>query len=417
MKPAHIPTYCSLLHLHLTNFNHQEGKAEVGGSIFNLVKNIVGSGILALPGGVAAFSHARGAVVPASVLILLLGLLSGYCFSLIGRACAATNARSYGDAWAATVEPKTVWMPLSSVVAKTFFTCLSYSIIIGDTFAALAQTFAAPAWLAYRPTILSAISGVFLLPLCLMTDLSPLRYTSIVGIAGTLYTAGVMALRYFDGSYALGGRFFNAAASAAKGPLFTGSAALNPLSLILVSMLSTSFIAHYNAPKFYHELKDKTVPKYNTVVGTSFGASILLFVVMTVFPFLTFGGHSSGLILNNYANGDNLATMCRLAIGASIVFGYPLTFITTREGVFSALGVTKPTKTQIRVATVAILSALTGCAMVLRNLGFVVAFGGALLGSAIIYVFPAVMWVGKCKGDMKRGDKLTGWRKVNLPHG
>lgn len=37
----------------------QEGKAEVGGSIFNLAKNIVGSGILALPGGIAAFSTAR----------------------------------------------------------------------------------------------------------------------------------------------------------------------------------------------------------------------------------------------------------------------------------------------------------------------------------------------------------------------
>jgi hypothetical protein len=35
------------------------GEAEVGGSIFNLVKNIVGSGILALPGGVAAFSQSQ----------------------------------------------------------------------------------------------------------------------------------------------------------------------------------------------------------------------------------------------------------------------------------------------------------------------------------------------------------------------
>lgn len=54
------------------------------------------------------------------------------------------------------------------------------------------------------------------------------------------------------------------------------------------------------------------------------------------------------LILNNYSNGDKLATMCRLAIGASIVFGYPLTFITTREGVFSALNITNPTQKQVR---------------------------------------------------------------------
>ncbi len=37
------------------------------------------------------------------------------------------------------------------------------------------------------------------------------------------------------------------------------SAAVNRLTLILISMLSTSFIAHYNAPKFFNELKDRTV--------------------------------------------------------------------------------------------------------------------------------------------------------------
>jgi amino acid permease len=40
------------------------------------------------------------------------------------------------------------------------------------------------------------IYSIVLLPLCLLKDLSPLRYTSIAGIVGTLYTAAVMALRY-----------------------------------------------------------------------------------------------------------------------------------------------------------------------------------------------------------------------------
>ena len=32
----------------------------------------------------------------------------------------------------------------------------------------------------------------------------------------------------------------------------------NPVGIfVLLSMLSTSFVAHYNAPKFYSELKDK----------------------------------------------------------------------------------------------------------------------------------------------------------------
>jgi hypothetical protein len=45
--------------------------------------------------------------------------------------------------------------------------------------------------------LLLHVYSVVLLPLCLLKDLSPLRYTSIAGIVGTLYTAAVMALRYF----------------------------------------------------------------------------------------------------------------------------------------------------------------------------------------------------------------------------
>lgn len=61
-------------------------------------------------------------------------------------------------------------------------------------------------------------------------------------------------------SYVAGGRFFTGLAEEAK-PVFSGGAGLNSGALILVSMLSTAFVAHFNAPKFYAELKDKSVPR------------------------------------------------------------------------------------------------------------------------------------------------------------
>ena len=39
------------------------------------------------------------------------------------------------------------------------------------------------------------------------------------------------------------------------------------------------------------------------------------------------------------------------------------------------------------------IAALTGGAMVLRDLGVVVALFGALLGSCVIYIFPALMYM------------------------
>jgi sodium-coupled neutral amino acid transporter 11 len=56
-------------------------------STFNLMKNILGAGVLSLPAGVAAFSNSQTALVPALALTATLGLTSGYCFATIGRLC------------------------------------------------------------------------------------------------------------------------------------------------------------------------------------------------------------------------------------------------------------------------------------------------------------------------------------------
>jgi hypothetical protein len=62
---------------------------------------------------------------------------------------------------------------------------------------------------------------------------------------------------------------------------------------------------------------------------------------------VSLGTQSQRFILNNYATTDKMASLCRAAIGASIVFGYPLTFITAREGILSALNIQEPTDTQV----------------------------------------------------------------------
>ena len=66
-------------------------------SIVNLVKSIVGAGVLSLPAGIASFGNAPSALIPASVLIALIGGLSGYGFSLIGRVCHYTGSTSYRE--------------------------------------------------------------------------------------------------------------------------------------------------------------------------------------------------------------------------------------------------------------------------------------------------------------------------------
>lgn len=171
---------------------------------------------------------------------------------------------------------------------------------------------------------------------------------------------------------------------------------------MLISMISTAFVCHYNAPKFYVELKDASMSRYNLVAVLAFAFSILMYVAIMSFGFLTFGGNSLDLVLNNYASKDVLATGARVAIGLGILCSYPLTFTALRDSVSELLcGVLKLSKDQMYLPlTLGLLAIATYGALILRNVGKVVGFSGALIGSMLIYIVPSLMNISSA---FKRG--------------
>lgn len=198
--------------------------------------------------------------------------------------------------------------------------------------------------------------------------------------------------------------------AAGSGPL------LNTGAFVLVSMLSTTYLAHYNAPRFYNELNppedgSSKMPRFNLVCFGSFAIAGLIAAAVMAGGFLTFGSASQGLILNNYAVADPLAVFARLAIGVSIVFSYPLLFTGLREGVLAMVGRSEAgKKTSVHVGlSVALLAVINGIALFVKNLGLVCALGGALLGSALVYILPAVMAIGEKKGVMSKAEKVFNW--------
>jgi amino acid permease len=173
-------------------------------------------------------------------------------------------------------------------------------------------------------------------------------------------------------------------------------------------------VTDFNAPKFYIELKNNTIKRYNTVVGTSFGISVALFALVASLGFLTFGSASSGLILNNYASGDLLMNLSRVAVAISIVFSFPLAFVGARDGWLDLLKVPldKRSDSLLNKATLAILSVITLIATQLKELAFIMSFAGATLGNALIYVYPALMFKSAVKN---MGEKASKGLKREVP--
>eukprot|EP00568_Trieres_chinensis_P019313 CAMPEP_0183320780 /NCGR_PEP_ID=MMETSP0160_2-20130417/67204_1 /TAXON_ID=2839 ORGANISM="Odontella Sinensis, Strain Grunow 1884" /NCGR_SAMPLE_ID=MMETSP0160_2 /ASSEMBLY_ACC=CAM_ASM_000250 /LENGTH=197 /DNA_ID=CAMNT_0025487547 /DNA_START=65 /DNA_END=654 /DNA_ORIENTATION=- len=197
-------------------------------------------------------------------------------------------------------------------------------MILADTFKSILFTAGVK---MSRSNTLFGVTGLVLLPLCLLKNLSSLAPFSLLGIAGMAYTALAMGVRYFGGGYLVPDGQFLADIAPQFVPRFGTTGAmgvLNPNVFILICMLSTSYMAHFNAPKFYTELKNNTIARYNAVVSSSFAISVLFFVVMASLGFLTFGSASSGLILNNYSTKDSLMGLSRVAVALAIVFSYPL---------------------------------------------------------------------------------------------
>jgi len=218
------------------------GTATIPSHVFNLVKGIVGAGVLTLPAGIATYGNAPGAVVPAVALIIAIGSLSGYGFGLIGRVCALTNTQSYRGAWEKSVSEKSSGYVATAVTLKTIFAILAYSMILGDTFQSLALS--AGLQSVSKTATLTAVTTCMLLPLCLLKNLSSLAPFSLLGTLGMVYTAIAMSVRFFGKAYAPGGAFASDLPATLR-PAFgsVGAAgALSAKTAILLGMLSTSYM-------------------------------------------------------------------------------------------------------------------------------------------------------------------------------
>lgn len=391
------------------------GTASIPTQVLNLAKNIIGAGVLALPSGIAAFANAPSALLPASLLTVVTGTIFGYYFHLIGRVCKITSTATYREAWENTIGEAGSTFVALVIMLKAALANLQCSMILADTLTSILKSFGIS---FSRTSVLVGVTVVILLPLCLLKNLKVLGPWSFVGLGGMLFTGLSMVVRYADGSYDpnRNGRFLDLEDIFQPSFDSTGAqGALTPNVLVLVVMLFESFIAHYNAPRFFIELKNNTVQRFGLTTAYSFGISVVFFVLISTFGFLTFGANSSGFILNNYSSNDILATISRMAIFVAIATTYPLVFLGTKDGVLDLLMVPieLQTSNNLNALTVVVLSIITIIAFFVTDLGLVAAVGGGTLGTAVVFIFPALMF-RRAIHDL--GPKATVQQKKEVVH-
>ena len=99
----------------LAMFEAGKGGASEQQCTVALVKNIVGTGVLTLPAGIARLSDcgmaSSDALAGAMAMCIVFCGMSAYGFALIGEACCATGEASYVGAWRRTGGATPRWRP------------------------------------------------------------------------------------------------------------------------------------------------------------------------------------------------------------------------------------------------------------------------------------------------------------------
>ena len=378
-----------------------KGASMVSSSV-NLLNNIVGAGFFSMPWCLAQATLAAGFGV--FVLICALNLLS---FVLLARCSAMTGSYSYLDIGTSALVPR--FGAVAQVTAMCYATgslisyvVLAQNFLLGGGTGVISLlagdgTFLGGGGLGARAVVGCAFSLLFFLPLSLLRAIESLQLTSWLALFATCFAGGVCVYEWAVApAAALTGP---EAAAAAEGSLrSTVEWAGLPMSLwSAVPIINVAFTAHYNAPRYYFELSHRSVPRYLRATGVALLSALALYLTVGVSGYLSFGAMTSGDVLENFSPTYPLAIGARLALLVVLISCYPKVQHCVREGIIRlAVGKGHTTDTlpfaTLALITAAVVACSTLIGVVCDRIEVVLAYKGAIFGSLMVYILPALMY-------------------------
>lgn len=337
--------------------------------IINVVKNLTGASILTLPSAVASFSSAELVLFPSTFIVCLSGFLSAYTFARLGSLSIRLGAFTYQGLWKATVSRN---HPLvgALLILKLFLTNMIHTIVVWDTSATLLSPI-----LGLRDVYTDILISILILyPLCLLEDLRNLSKVSFLGVLTCIYAVYVCVHHYLDGSYQ----------SSQEVEFYVRS----PHRLVSIS--SSLFIAHYNAPKFSQGVSEHP-QQFRRATYVAFLVVIILNLLVMASGFLTFRDRTTSMILNNYRLDDRLVIWARFCLAVSVITGYPLGFMSLRDSMTDFVMPYFNLRPYYSLLTAALLGSIVVSCLIFEDLALVCSASGAIIAPLLAYILPILM--------------------------
>eukprot|EP00931_Biecheleriopsis_adriatica_P049424 TRINITY_DN28591_c0_g1_i1.p1 TRINITY_DN28591_c0_g1~~TRINITY_DN28591_c0_g1_i1.p1 ORF type:complete len:451 (-),score=79.07 TRINITY_DN28591_c0_g1_i1:19-1224(-) len=375
--------------------------------VMNLTKNIIGAGVLCLPFAIQEAGLGLGLIT-----LICMAVFSLAGFLAIGYVCHATGAQSYREAWQRTVciFPAVVD---TMIFLECVITAVGYTLLALDySCTGLCGLFGLEAGPYLRPQIAATVSILVLVPLCLKPDLESLKATSQLGNCILLYTIlyVIIEFKFSDDE---------PSASLSQQQLYAFFGPKRDGIFRAIVMMTSAYIAHYNAPNFMADLSSHAMPwkSFSISALASFLIALFSYSAFAAAGFLRFGPSKVlGNILLNYEGDHNgMAVMTAwLGMAVMLLLTFPITFKPARDTVTRAVNISSPegtahvapTQSWCAVTVVGVfLTVFLGTT--LQDISIILAFRGALLGCPISFVIPGLM-LWHCPG----GRAACTWQKA-----
>jgi len=245
-----------------------------------------------------------------------------------------------------------------------------------------------------REVSIIIITVLAIFPLSLYKSLDALKHTSVIGLAITAFSCAYI--------------FYDVIANAGEyEAVETLSSHFWYLKLDMfktLALFNGSFSAHYNAPTYYAELKEKSFANYAKVTLYSFAIATALFTSFGLAGFARFGDQVLGNVLKSYSPDDPMIQLSWLFMMISTVFNFPHAFQRMRTS-FNAL-LDKPADWNFLLNTVFLLGISLYMGVAFKDIAVIKMIKGATLGVSIMFIFPALFYL-KFNMDGKKFDGVS----------
>ncbi|KAF9940725.1 hypothetical protein BGZ67_006901 [Mortierella alpina] len=289
----------------------------------NLANTILGTGMLAMPGALAAVGVLLG-----SFMIVFSASASALGLYFLTRSASRTHGRaaSFFACSKLTYPSAAVFFDVA-IAIKCFGVGISYLIIIGDLMPEVVRSLAAMAFVAaggdgagemdpqlwflvdrrFWITIFMGIIG----PLAFLRRLDSLKATSALALTAVFYLVFIVIHFYLKPEQPLPPK-------EEIRYVYLSSQFWTTLPIFVFA-----FTCHQNIFSVYNELTDNGQSMLNRIISTSIGSAVVVYHTIGVLGYLTFGNIVGGNIIQMY-NASLLVTIGRIAIVILVMFSFPL---------------------------------------------------------------------------------------------